>query len=117
MFSETLNEVLHPWVVIGCQILIMGAMLLSLLRVIRGPNVVDRVAALDLLAGIILALTILQAIVNHEASYMNIGIAIALIVFMGTVAISRYLEKREYPVFEDKPKRKKGKVLKPGEAS
>ena len=68
--------------------------LLALIRLLKGPDITDRVVALDLIAGIILAYTLFQAMVQADMNFINVSLAIAVIAFLGTVAIARYLELR-----------------------
>lgn len=68
------------------------AMLLVLARLVRGPTILDRVMALDLLTTLALGELIVYAVGTGQAVLLDIGIAIALISFLGTVAFARYLE-------------------------
>lgn len=86
--------VIHPAVETAAELMLAAALLLALFRLLRGPDTVDRVAALDLIAGTILSLALFRAIVQGDVNFMNIGLAIAVIVFIGTIAIARYLEKK-----------------------
>ncbi len=74
------------------EILLGGALLGALYRVIKGPNAVDRVVALDLMTGIFLCMVIYHAIESSDPVYLNVAVVLALISFVGTVAISRYIE-------------------------
>jgi len=88
------TAVLHPIVAAIAQILIAISFILALLRIIKGPDVADRVVVLDLIAGMLLAYTLFHAIVQADVNFMNVSLAIAVIGFLGTVAIARYLEYR-----------------------
>lgn len=98
MFFDTsltlATVVLHPAVIVIAQLLIVLSFLFALMRLVKGPDLVDRVVALDLIAGIILAYTILQSIVLADSNFMSVSLAIAVVSFLGTVAIARYLELR-----------------------
>jgi multicomponent Na+:H+ antiporter subunit F len=71
--------------------LLLVAMLLVLYRLARGPNLGDRIMALDTLTmlavGLIGALTLRTGL----TLYLDIAIAIALVGFLSTVALARYL--------------------------
>lgn len=95
-FPEVIAQqtgIIHPYVMTACEIMLTTAFGVALLRIWRGPNTVDRVVALDLIGGVILALTLIKAISEDNESFMNIGLAVAVVAFLGTVAIARYLEK------------------------
>lgn len=62
-------------------------------RVFSGPTLPDRVVALDLVAGIVFAFAILVAIESDRRLFLNVAMAIAVVSFIGTVAIARYVEK------------------------
>lgn len=85
---------LHPAVALIAKGLIALSFLFALMRLIKGPNLVDRVVALDLISGIILAYTLFHAIVQADMNFMSVSLAIAVVAFLGTVAIARYLEHR-----------------------
>jgi len=71
--------------------MIVVAMFVTLIRLIRGPNLGDRILALDLItvlgAGFIGALAVLTGF----SLYIDIAIALALVSFLSTVALARYL--------------------------
>lgn len=90
----SMGVVLYTPVVWVVQCLLSVSLLLALARLIKGPDVTDRVVALDLIAGIILAFTLFYSVLRGDINFMNVGLAIAVVAFLGTVAIARYLEKR-----------------------
>lgn len=69
------------------------AFILAFWRFVVGPNITDRVVALDLIAMIIAAFIIAYMVLMNEPVYMDAVVIMALITFFGTVAFSRYLEK------------------------
>ena len=93
-FPIAMTSVVHPYVELAAQILLTIAFLLALVRLIKGPDITDRVVALDLIAGIVLAYTLFHSIVEEDLNFMSVSMAIAVISFLGTVAIARYLELR-----------------------
>jgi multicomponent Na+:H+ antiporter subunit F len=70
------------------------ALFLAFLRLVRGPTLPDRVVALDLIAVLTVALIALYAIATNERILLDTAIVLALISFLGTVALARYLERR-----------------------
>jgi multicomponent Na+:H+ antiporter subunit F len=75
-------------------IILAIALLLSLYRFLIGPDITDRVIALDLIAMIIASMTLSYMIYYDEPVYMDAIVILALITFFGTVAFARYLEKQ-----------------------
>jgi multicomponent Na+:H+ antiporter subunit F len=75
-------------------LLLGSAMLPALGRLIRGPNLADRVVALDLITAIGVAMCGVYAVVHDQPVFLDVAIVIALITFVGTVAFARYLEAR-----------------------
>ncbi len=71
------------------------SVLLVFARFFLGPNISDRVVALDLLITIGIGIIAVYSIVSGKAAFLDIAMILALIAFLGTVAFSYYLEKRE----------------------
>jgi len=69
--------------------------LLVFYRFIIGPNVMDRVVALELLISIGIASITIFSIVSENATFLDVAMILALIAFLGTVAYSYYIEKKE----------------------
>ncbi len=67
------------------------ALLLTLYRLLIGPNQVDRVLALDTLYVNLLALLVVMGIALGDAVYFEAALLVAVFGFVGTVAASRYL--------------------------
>jgi multicomponent K+:H+ antiporter subunit F len=76
-----------PWV-IGALAL---AMALCVYRLIIGPAAVDRVLALDTLYVSAMALVIALGLRFTSAVYFEVALLIALLGFLSTVALARYL--------------------------
>ncbi len=70
------------------------AILLTFIRLVKGPNLPDRVVALDLLATIGISLIAAYAIATQEPAILDIAIVLALISFLGTIAFAYYIEQK-----------------------
>ena len=70
--------------------------LLCLFRIGRGPIAPDRTVAIDLLGTLVVGFCCIMALWTQQDYYMNIAIAWALISFVGTLALAKYLEGRPY---------------------
>ena len=66
--------------------------LILLYRVFKGPNVIDRVLAADSIDIILGIIMILFGAVEDRAMYLDLGLIVTLLGFIGTVLISKYLE-------------------------
>lgn len=70
-----------------------GLLLIALIyRVAKGPHAVDRVVAgdtLDLLTAIIM---VIFGAISNRAIYLDMALVVALLGFVSTVIISRYME-------------------------
>jgi multicomponent K+:H+ antiporter subunit F len=67
------------------------SMVLTLYRLIKGPSAPDRILALDTLYVNAVALLVLLGIQDRTSIYFEAALLIALMGFVGTVALSRYL--------------------------
>lgn len=74
------------------------ALLLSVVRVIIGPSLPDRVLALDLLTVSAMGFVGAIAIRTGLTLYLDIAIALALLGFLATVGFARYILSRQLPV-------------------
>ncbi len=69
------------------------AFLLALLRLARGPTLPDRVVALDVMVVSAVAATALYAVTHNLPVLLDVAIVLALVSFVGTVGIARFLER------------------------
>jgi multicomponent Na+:H+ antiporter subunit F len=67
---------------------------LIVIRFLKGPSIVDRVIALDLLITTGIGIIAVYSIITDQPTFLDIAMILALIAFLGTVAFSYYLEKR-----------------------
>ncbi len=72
-------------------VMVAAALLLSFIRLVIGPDVPDRILALDTLYINSIALLILLGIHLDSALYFEAALLIAVMGFMGTLALSKYL--------------------------
>ncbi|HQR82373.1 MAG: K+/H+ antiporter subunit F [Thiotrichales bacterium 32-46-8] len=71
--------------------LVSLALFLSLIRLVKGPSTPDRILALDTLYINTIAILILLGIHLSSALYFEAALLIAVLGFVGTVALSKYL--------------------------
>ncbi|MFA7473793.1 MAG: cation:proton antiporter [Spirosomataceae bacterium] len=63
-------------------------------RFLKGPYTIDRVVSLDFLINIGIAIIAVYSIVTDHSSFLDVAMILALIAFLGTIALSYYLEQR-----------------------
>lgn len=71
--------------------LVAAAFALSFLRLLKGPDATDRILALDTLYINAIALLVLLGIHLASPLYFEAALLIALMGFVGTVALARFL--------------------------
>ena len=70
------------------------AALLCLVRLVRGPSVPDRIVALDALLYVVVSGIAVGAATVRDGSFLSVLIAVALLGFVGTVTVARFVERR-----------------------
>ena len=73
------------------SVMLIAAMGCNLWRLLRGPDATDRVLALDTLYINAVALLVLTGIVYREPLFFEAAILIALLGFVGTVSLAKFL--------------------------
>ena len=91
MFSDF--PLLPPGLIVIIQFILGLAMFLCFWRIVKGPTIMDRIVGLDLLAALIMAQLVVLVIVSGFVSFLNVGVAIAIISFIATVALASHLER------------------------
>ncbi|NPA48215.1 MAG: cation:proton antiporter [Thermococci archaeon] len=66
--------------------------LITMLRMLIGPTVPDRVVGLDTLNTIVVALMILLGAAYDRTIYIDIAIVYAILSYIGTLIIAKYLQ-------------------------
>lgn len=65
---------------------------IAIIRVIRGPTAPDRVVGLDTINTIVISSMVLFGAAYNEAIYIDVAIVYALLSFISTLFIAKYLE-------------------------
>ncbi|MDY0145702.1 MAG: monovalent cation/H+ antiporter complex subunit F [Kiritimatiellia bacterium] len=66
-------------------------MLLAMVRLIKGPTSADRVVALDAINTLVVASMILLAAAFRQTLFVDVAIVYAMLSFVGTLYIAKYL--------------------------
>ncbi len=69
---------------------------LCLFRLQQGPTAPDRTVAIDVLGTLLVGFCALYALQTGKEFYLNIAIAWALLSFIGTIALAKYLEGKPF---------------------
>jgi multicomponent Na+:H+ antiporter subunit F len=69
------------------------ALLLALVRFVRGPGPADRVVAFDVMTIVAISGIVLAALVEGRSIYLDVALVYALLSFLGVIVIARFLEK------------------------
>jgi multicomponent Na+:H+ antiporter subunit F len=90
---ETVDRVL----MIAAVVLVVVAGALLLVRISRGPSMLDRAIALDVLAAVIIAGLGAKSAFARDAFYFPIMLVLAFLGFTGSVGIARFIAVRDRP--------------------
>jgi multicomponent Na+:H+ antiporter subunit F len=74
--------------------IISAAIVISFVRLVRGPSLPDRVVALDLMTTLGIAVIAVYAIYTDQEIFIDVASIVALVSFLGTIAFAFYVEKR-----------------------
>ena len=73
--------------------IIVCSMVLIFIRIIKGPDLVDRIVATDVFSANLIGLLILYSLISGNLVYLDIALVISLIAFLGTMAFAYFLIK------------------------
>jgi multicomponent Na+:H+ antiporter subunit F len=83
---------LFDMIMIGLMMVIALSMATVALRLVQGPTIPDRGAALDLIVNHIVGIIAIYVIVFDQPLLADAIIVISVLGFLGTVALARYIE-------------------------
>ncbi|NCN40354.1 cation:proton antiporter [bacterium] len=69
------------------------SIVISAIRLRKGPTLADRVLALDLMTTIIMGIIAMYALFSNEKVYVDVVIIFALVAFISTVVYARHIER------------------------
>jgi len=74
-------------------VFIGAGIVLCLFRMIKGPTAADRAMALDTITTVTTALLVVLGFVFKRYIYLDVSLVYAVLMFIGSIAIARFLEK------------------------
>lgn len=77
-------------VAVACGAMLCVGAVLSLIRLERGPSMLDRTVAFDVLTATLVAAVGVEAAWNRDVDTVPVLVALSLVGFVGSVAISRF---------------------------
>jgi len=73
----------------------MMALFLAVYRVFVGPTIMDRIAASDAIGNTLVVIFAIYAFSQQSEFLIDIALLLALISFIGTLAMAKYIDKGE----------------------
>lgn len=86
-------SILDYAILFGFAMVILGVALAAI-RLIKGPTLADRIVALDMMTVQLVAFGALSALQARSAAFLDVAVVLALVGFLATVCLARYLERR-----------------------
>jgi multisubunit Na+/H+ antiporter MnhF subunit len=93
---------LLPFTLAACSLLLAFSVFLCLIRLRRGPTIMDRILAFDTICVLIVGFMVVLSARWHSALYLDLILVFTLLGFFSTVAFSLYLH-RSYDLSHDHP--------------
>jgi multicomponent Na+:H+ antiporter subunit F len=84
-------------------VLIMLGVAFGFVRLIKGPSLPDRIVALDMMTVQIVSFCGLYAIQSGDTAFVDVAIVLALVGFLATVALARFVDRRRARIGEAGP--------------
>lgn len=81
-------------VVVACLTMLTATAVLCVARLLRSGSVADRIIALDLLLGVVVIGIAVGAVATGERFLLNLLVVTALLGFVATVTVARFIEQR-----------------------
>jgi len=80
-------------ILLAAAFLVFLGVLLGVLRLILGPTVIDRIAAIDMLTIISISLIALYALVADRFISLDAALVYGVLSFLGVLAVARHLDR------------------------
>lgn len=69
------------------------ALVITFVRLVRGPSLPDRVVALELMASLTVGFIGVHAVSSQRFAFLDVAMVLALTAFLAAIGFARYLEK------------------------
>jgi multicomponent Na+:H+ antiporter subunit F len=86
-------------------IAVLVTMALAIVRALLGPTVYDRILSVNAFGTLTMVLIAVYGFLTDRPEFLDIALVYALINFIGTIAVSKYIEFSDlgHPVIPDQP--------------
>lgn len=81
------------YVIIGCAIFLVLLSFVGLYRAYKGPTAADRIVAINVISTKVTVVIVLMALWIKQGSYVNVALIYAMIGFITTIGVAKYLLK------------------------
>jgi multicomponent Na+:H+ antiporter subunit F len=75
-------------------VMVMLGVAFAFVRLLKGPSLPDRIVALDMMTVLIVSFCGLYAMLSDDTAFVDVAIVLALVGFLATVALARFVERR-----------------------
>jgi len=86
---------------VAAGVLFTAAALLALYRIVRGPSLLDRVIASDVLLTTLILVLGMEMVLNSHTRTIPMMVVLAATAVFGTIAVARYVSKQDKPDAQD----------------
>lgn len=90
-----MNELLKDTALFAVMPMLMLSLVLIMVRLIKGPTLLDRVISADLFSTTSIGVVITFSILFGERKFMDVVVLMSVLMFLSTVAFSFYFVKKE----------------------
>lgn len=87
-------EIFNQYMIVLIALLL--CVIMSIVRVIFGPTIPDRVVGVDTINTIVIVGMVIFGAAYQEVIYIDVAIVYALLSFISTLFIAKYLERGEF---------------------
>jgi multicomponent Na+:H+ antiporter subunit F len=87
-------ESILDWATVIAIALLLFGLACAFTRMAMGPSNPDRIVALDMVSMLLVAFAGVAAVAFDEVALLDAGITLALMAFLATVALARYVDRQ-----------------------
>ena len=74
------------------DLMVVAAIVLCLLRMLKGPTAADRMVSIDLLGLLVAILMIAHVVRSGDETVLDVVLVFSIVAFFGTVTLAHYLQ-------------------------
>ena len=91
ILEHTMIEMFTQIFIISALVIFGMALLVCLVRLIKGPTTADRVVSFDASSAVVMSIVGVMSVIFNSVSYLDSIMLIAIISFVSSVSISRFI--------------------------